>query len=502
MKATSFLMQGIYLILVLVTISIVLNQVATLRYENTRQQKELELRNAANDIIEKLITDKRCMAFTEIGVTAEERQIPLTTHRMIDLEKLQNFSVAYKDTEPDCARDYQYRYTVRVEKLLQKREILKEPSEIPPAGNRDIVLVFDTSGSMCGLVTGQCTDPNKLVTAKQAAIKFLDCADKTDQLALVVFGDGQDENHLCEVTEKFPLTEIGEENSTTRQFIKGQIMSLYAYFGTPLIKSMQKAAEIISADTNSSRTKMIIFMTDGRESCCDDCATTCSCSECGVNICRPAPCFGKCSCLPTCKDKLCSVAESVIPEGIPVFTVGFDLNDQQGVNELKCVAEKTSGKFFEADLSKLEKTFCELGAKQNITEENPEFWTFGVDNHSLGSALKSSISISTAISIRVNETKSQPAVITIAIYDGELERLAGAIDNSCTTNKMVSVSASFSNPVFMKQLNGRNAICMTSKDGEFCSKLTCSRQINFPFLNAGSYSMAIIPQADKIQVEV
>jgi hypothetical protein len=137
-----------------------------------------------------------------------------------------------------------------------------------------------------------------------------------------------------------------------------------------------------------------------------------------------------------------------------------------------------------------------------IAVENPESWVFGVDSHSTGSSLKSGMSISTAVSIRVNETKSQPAIITITIYDGELERIAGAIDSSCITNKEVQTAVSFSSQVVLKQLDGRNVICMISNDQESCSKLSCTKQIDFPSLVAGSYTIKIKPQTDKIKIEV
>jgi hypothetical protein len=492
-------MKGIYLILVMVTIAIVLNQITSIKTIDAEQQRQLELMKVANGVMEILTGSEKCLAYKEIGQSGGE-DVSLSTHRIIDYGKLQNFNVTYSGIEPECARDFNYRFRVKVEKFNQTREVKTEESPIPPAGDRDIVMIFDTSGSMCCLTNNICTCPGKLATARQAALKFLDCASETDRLAIIAFGDGQGTTDLCGIVEKAPLTFIGSANSSTRQFLEGQIMTMSAYFGTPLMKSLSKSVDIIKTQSWPNRTKMIIMMTDGRESCCDECATACTCSECGGTKCNPAPCFGKCSCLPTCKEKLCPFAESIVPEGVPVFAIGFDV-DIQGQSELECVSNKTNGKYYFSDMDKLSKIFCEIagGNKQKLDVEN---WYFGVENHSLGKALESSVSLSTAVSIRINETFTQPGQITIDVYDGTLEQFSGIIDNVCSTGNSFTGQIIFPYTTSIKSEGSNNYVCMNYEKGEFCVRLSCNKQIIFQTTPPGSYIIKANPENGKVVVRI
>lgn len=463
MKAqTSFLMKGIYLILVLVTIAIVLNQMSALNLLRATEEKQLELRKSANNILETLTGSDKCLAYREIGAT-NEKSVELTTHRVIDYEKLQKFSIKYPDIEPECARDFRYRYSIKIEKFnITKIESKKPPSVILPPGNRDIILIFDSSQTMSD-------QPERITSAKAAALKFIECADETDRLSIVTFGLSGDS--WCVVEELFPLTFITTENKET---MKNKINSIEAHSGTPLIDSILKTRAILDTESNSSRSRMVILMTDGQETCCG--------SKCPYRQ-------GDFRCTAPCSGLICSIAESVIPSDVPVYTIGFMITGT-AESELMCIANKTNGKYFYSDISKLTNVFCEIAGEKK-EKENPESWNFSVETHSRGKAFRSSVTVSTAISIRMSDVKTQPGLLTITVYDGELEQLTGIIDNACLNGFDFEGEISVSYPTYVRTYGGKSYMCMSYEKGEFCLRLSCDKGIVFPEIVPGNYQIKV-----------
>jgi hypothetical protein len=474
MKAqTSFLMKGIYLILVLVTIAIVLNQIVGLNLQTKNEEKNLDVQRTANNILETLVGSSNCLAYEETSEVGE-KTVPLSTHRVIDKNKLESFTKKYSDVEPECARDYKYRFSVEVEKYNLTRIFERKYPQIPFPGNRDIVLIFDNSGSMKG---------GKLDTARAAALKMIDCADSTDRLAVVIFGDGQGDSYVCDAIQKTKLTFLDNES---KSYFTGVLSTVQAFFGTPLEKSLKKAVEVLEKEsTDPGRSKMIILMTDGGENCCNGCE---SC-KCGKTY----------ECVNYCKDSLCNNVEKIVPKGIPVFPIGF-LVDALAEKALKCVASKTNGIYFPATESELAKIFCEIGGGE-ILKENVERWSFGVQDHSYSDALKSSVSISTGVPIRYGETKVQPGLVTIIVYDGELERLTGLVDNVCSTGIEMSEDMILSYATYTKTVGNKNLICMNSGK-EFCSVFSCKRDVEMPDLAPGHYLLKAGLENGKIVVKV
>jgi hypothetical protein len=471
----SILIKGIYLIIVLITIAVVLNQFTSLNLARAKANKELEMRNRANDILELLTTSSNCLAYVENG-TAEGRDIKLETQRIIDYDKLLSFTSTYTEIEPECARDYNYRYRVKVEKLNFTRLVGFMPGELLPPGDRDVVIIFDSSASMKN---------QKISIAKSAANKFLECADPSDRVALVSF------SQTCDAEQRTDLLFLTPENKNT--LIK-TISTMTAESGTPLISSMKKAVEILD-QSGPERKKMIVLMTDGRESCCEEC-TLKDCDECDRTTCS---CLGYTPCVDVCKNKLCQFVESSISKGIPVYTVGFMVT-QDAENELKCVAQKTQGAYYYASMEKLAKIFCEIAGGKVETEE-PETWYFGTPTFSPDKAFFSSVQLSLPASIKMSDVKLQPAIVTIDLYSGELETLSGIIDKVCSTKQDTHSSITVSYPTFLKSDGNKNYICMNYFDEEKCLAIKCEK-VEFPALAPGNYLLSVKFADNSVVVEV
>ena len=472
---TSILIKGIYLIIVLVTIAIVLNQIASLNLARAKVSKESEMRNTANDILELLTTSNNCLAYVENG-TAEGRNVKLSTQRIIDYGKLLDFASTYTDLEPDCARDFTYRYNVKVEKLNLTRSVGFMSGELIPPGNRDVVLIFDSSGSM--------KDP-KISIARAAANKFLECADPTDRVAIVFF------TPPCNAEQKSDLLPLTQENKNTLNTV---ISTMTAESGTPIIKSVKKAVEILQ-QSGPERKKMIVLMSDGEENCCQECTLT-DCGNCDPSTCS---CQAYEQCVQPCQNKLCQFVESSVPEDIPIYTIGF-LVSQQAENELECVAQKTMGAYYYASMEKLTKIFCEIAGGEVETEQS-EFWYFGTPNHSPDKAFQYSVQISSAATIKISDTKLQPAIITVELYSGELEDLSGFIDRACLTKQDSQASVSLSYPTFLKSDQDKNYICMDYFGEEECLRIKCE-EVEFSSLTPGRYILSARFAENKLTIGV
>lgn len=129
---------------------------------------------------------------------------------------------------------------------------------------------------------------------------------------------------------------------------------------------------------------------------------------------------------------------------------------------------------------------------------NEQTWSIGVKTHSLGDAGRAAISISSPISVRIDDITTQPALATLTLYDGELEELTGLIDQVCFTNSAVNSELTLSYTTYKSQ----SGLCMSYQSGEFCLKLSCKKNVDFSKVNPGNYKITIKPFEDRIKVEI
>jgi Mg-chelatase subunit ChlD len=468
LKATSkFLIKGIYLILLIVTIAIVTNQIITVNYIGLEESENIEFRKEASNILENLLSSDKCLTIKNME----------TTEKIINISTLDEFQSKYSDIEPDCARNYEYGYYVKIEKFnLTKISGFYEP-KIPP-GNRDIVLILDNSASM------DCNNacPERFSTLKSAAIQFVKCADKeTDRVAIIVFSNDVNELY-CGVSEEVPMTSLSSEQNIKK--ITDAINGLDAEYGTPLISSLKEAERILSAPGIQDN-KMVILFTDGRETCCEACTGS----------------KGTSDCLGPCQDKLCDFATGFKNNNIPVYSI-FLGNDPIGIQQTKCVSEQTGGNFYNISAENIDilpKLFCEIVSKERETTEDYQSWYFGSHGHSRDNALKGSVLISLPVSIKITDTKTQPGLATIMLFKGELEELVGSIDRTCETGLETRKKIYISYPVKLKE----NSICMNNAGRMNCRKFACNLDVKFEGINSpGMYEFYFKKEGNTLKVIV
>ncbi|MBI5240109.1 MAG: VWA domain-containing protein [Elusimicrobia bacterium] len=115
----------------------------------------------------------------------------------------------------------------------------------------DLVLIFDTSGSMNETVSGG----RKLDVGKAAMWKFVELLPRSANLGLVAFRAG------CDVRTVSPIQKASPEARTR---LRSAIAGLRAEGSTPLGYALAAATKLLAG---SPRQKTVVILTDGEETC-------------------------------------------------------------------------------------------------------------------------------------------------------------------------------------------------------------------------------------------
>jgi hypothetical protein len=157
----SLLVKGIYLILVLITIGITINRVTSTQLASAQQERALRQRAKADSLLQTLAGNVNCLAYEERG-NLESRVLELSSHRLLDKKKLDDFSSQFSDIQPSCARDFSSGYRVRVETFPVNVSSVESSAKggvfwniLPLINGKKVVFVLDVSGSM-GDLGGKC----------------------------------------------------------------------------------------------------------------------------------------------------------------------------------------------------------------------------------------------------------------------------------------------------------------------------------------------------------
>jgi uncharacterized protein YegL len=115
----------------------------------------------------------------------------------------------------------------------------------------DLVLIFDTSGSMNETVPGG----RKLDVGKAAMWKFVELLPKDTNVGLVAF------QNACDVRTVSPL---GQSSPEARARLRASIAGLRAEGSTPIGYALASATRSLGT---SLRRRVVVIMTDGEETC-------------------------------------------------------------------------------------------------------------------------------------------------------------------------------------------------------------------------------------------
>lgn len=193
--------------------------------------------------------------------------------------------------------------------------------------DRDIVIVFDASGSMEELTDSGET---KIDAAKEAVIEYLNGLTSDDRVALIVFYDCQD-------------IEVEADFTYDHRLVSARVSSITTQGDTPIRDSLLAAWDYLKVNGNINHSWYIVIFTDGGETC---------------NYFYDP----------------CEVAERIASESssyrqTPVYTIGFMIEGSQAEEDLTCIADTTGGEYFSADSpEELKEAFEKIDSGITINE--------------------------------------------------------------------------------------------------------------------------------------
>ncbi len=467
MKAQiSFTMKGIYLIIILITIAIVLNQVASFYSMLSEQEKTLDLREEAMNILEKLSSSKECLAYEEKG-NIQNQDFYLSTHRIIDARKLEQFSSEFEEVQPTCTKSFDFGYRITIEtfpinlsslQVTTKSGVFEKILKLIDGKNTTFVL--DVSGSMSGS-GGNCDielpKNTKICCLKLFMYNFIDKLSDKSRIAAIPYGD----NTYCNPQLLFPFTKL--DGTTTRNNLKNLISTLHPIDSTPMSAGLKKGYEY----SINNYGQAIVLLTDGCE-----------------NECMP----------PTSKE----IANQYKTYDIPVYTVAY--GSAACIQPLQDIAEISGGEFFDA------RTCEELVSERKETLNlslNKMIWTFGDKKFSEKDALKEILTTSLPVVVYINKTTFLPGKMEITIVNGELEKLKGFIEQSCFTGIDFEKKIFIHYPVYLKTSGQEKFLCMNIESKEVCQKISCKKTITFEGIeNPGEYTFNSLNKGNELEIMV
>ena len=479
-----FFIKTVYLILVIVAINLFIFQYISLSKRENELVKKVDIKIAAETILDQIVSSEQCLAYEE-NITARGELIDQVTHKVLDVRKIHEFEKRFSLYEPDCTKDYGYGYYITIEKYNFTRRD-KEREDMPPLKEKDVVLILDATKSM--------DEGGKFTIEKEAAIRFIDCADKENRIGIVVIRDCDNIGVFEKNGERLVKIEGNEE------VLKSFISSLSTIGGTDIKNALREAFQILKNSDKPERYKMILLLTDGCESC-----GVCSNDK---NKYIGGSCFYEDYCL-SCPpgQNICDFVNTLKDEKIHVFTIGLftggcKREEEFGGAQLKCISDLTKGKYyFAASTSRLIPIFCYLGHGAVEAIDQKELWIIGSREHSIEESLKNSFSYSWPVAIRYNETYTQSGRITINLFDGELERLSSIINQACYLEALED-EVTVSYKTYVVNENGYNKVCMSVKGKEVCKTLRCNKNIQFKDLLPGTYRLKISSARDYVRISV
>lgn len=460
---TSFFIKGVYMIIVLIVVAIVINRIVSMNLALTEQGKSFRLRDKAGNIMGSLAASSKCLAYEERG-TAAGSIVDLSTHKVLDKEKLDSFVKKYSEIEPDCMRDFNYGYRIYVKTLpinmttegvKRAGGVFEDVLEL--IDGKRVIFVMDVTGSMSskdGRYKGKTV--TKLECVKIFMKEFIDRMSDDSVIALYVYSYPP-----CPPEQLFPFTPL----PGSRLDMKKKVEGMSAGGGTPMSAALNESFNY--GEDNDG--EAIVLLTDGRENKC------------------PPPKWPP--------PNSPAVARIHKNSGIPVYTVSFGFGADKGT--LKDVAEISGGEFFDAETCG--ELITEPKSILNVTIE-PKTWEFGDSTFSEDEAFRESISIALPVMVYYNRSTLLPGRMKITLVEGELEEFVGFIEKACSTESDLTASISVSYPTTLEVVGGENSLCMAFKEGKKCQKLACDEQIEFEGITPGNYIISATHERDVLKI--
>ncbi len=476
----SFFLKSLMLLAAVISLIVV----AILSHNFTRsvekQREEAEIIQSADDVINQLIS-KKCLGYEFQGSGIQP---------VLDKDKLDEFQSRYIDVEPDCARSFDFDYSVEVRTIPYNFSLYPFINYTPV----DLMLALDKSGSMncCNSSTysggdmyAVCCGENstgydpedalgdqKWIENLQGAIDFINQLNKEDKVGLILFSSSIDRTYATPTTNHNRI--INRLNNLKHKKPTG---------GTHIGETLA------TIRNNYTNVKVVVLLSDG-----------CSSSDDTNPLIE---------------------AENSAKNNITIFTIGYTIDvkacnpkiqaikDMTGEEVLMKIANITGGKYFYSpgpeNLSNIYKEISKLipravKPKENITASVIN-WSFGIFNFSFKNDRFLDYKISVPATVRFNDTHYLPAILSIHVVKGNLEMLKNAIEKVCELGKATNqTSYSFKFQTNYPIVMNNGYLCLKSRP-EICKRISCDYPVEFENIDKpGLYFIRIKLENNKVRV--
>ncbi|MBU5689587.1 MAG: hypothetical protein KQA35_00430 [Candidatus Aenigmarchaeota archaeon] len=132
----------------------------------------------------------------------------------------------------------------------------------------------------------------------------------------------------------------------------------------------------------------------------------------------------------------------------------------------------------------------------------PEQWEFGINDFSEGDAFSKLITVTSPVIVFYDRDKQVPGKITVEVVSGEMEKLSGFIDSSCSSLGQSKTEMYLHYPTYVERINNKNFICMDFITGKKCQNLVCEKEIEFSKIESkGYYFFESNSQINKVKIK-
>lgn len=150
--------------------------------------------------------------------------------------------------------------------ITKASDCSKMPDDSAAAKQKNVVIIFDSSGSMAGVVNGK----KKIDIAKSAVENFVGTLDSSTKIDIIVYGHkgsnrASDKNISCS-----SIDEVYYMDKIKPDVVKEKLATFQPTGWTPIAGSLEKAKGILSQYPKESNDNMIILVSDGQETCGGD----------------------------------------------------------------------------------------------------------------------------------------------------------------------------------------------------------------------------------------
>ncbi len=490
----TYSVKSISLIAFMILFTLIIVKTQYFKTDVIQEKQDNLLFLKAQAVLNRIVSDPECLAFVSTTGDIQEG--------VLDAEKINNFTIKYRNKEPECALEESFDYKINIHQNELKYRLF--PYHIT---SNYLCVVLDTTGSMLFPINDSVIDANgnynseneRRVASENGYRKLIDRVENYSLNLSAQYGLD------IKIPVKFVIfNEIGKDYghpSTDYDYLRYIINSSFRnnYEGeTFFSKGLEKCLQLDPVYNISS----VIFMTDGCNNPTDNTALYLTIAK-NKNISINFVSFGsnltkdfnifldgrEYTLYPSTNEYSYRYGSTRGNFGQPS---PFKICEQEG----KQIASETNGTYIHAEserelidaymeiLEKLEdQIFLQVNETMNsvppilIPETN---WTFGITQFSPEKNRDNELSIVYPITIQ-NNSYTLTGKIKIDIISGELESLKGYIESFCmildkTDIKNLRKEFNLKGKIFYNEAN--NEICMEGKT-KICKKITCDKRIKF-----------------------